>query len=182
MKPALTAAPSRAHRSLALSPGESDAAAVASNADDACWLARREDLVPFDDATGPASPADHGTWALAEALFVTESGLPPASRLAWMCADLRDFMTQAGSRARWTFRLALWFTSWCAPLFVGRMPPLARLPVHDRVEALERFERGGLAQTAAVLALKAVLCILYYEHPDAAASIDFDASCKGPPA
>jgi len=31
-----------------------------------------------------------------------------------------------------------------------------------------------------VLALKSILSLLYFEHPDAAREIGFDAACKGP--
>lgn len=143
------------------------------------WCASRDELAPYEGVTAPATFVDRMVWSLAEALFSTDEGSPPAARLAWLCADVRDFLRGSGPRARWIFLLALFFTSGVSPLRIGKLRPLARLSVHDRIEALERFENGSLLQSAAILALKATLCIVYFEHPDAARQIDFDGLCKG---
>jgi hypothetical protein len=150
---------------------------AAAPGDHGHWLASRASLEPYRDATLPTRAVLRDAWLVAEALFTTTEGPPPPARLGWLCAELADFLGRIGPRARWTFRLALWFVAWSAPLALGRLPPLARLSQADRFRALERMERGGMAQTAAILAVKAVLCILYYEHPDAAAEIDFDGCC-----
>ena len=47
---------------------------------------------------------------------------------------------------------------------------------------LERFEKSGFAP--ALLAVKALLSVHYYEHPDAAREVGFDGACmitSGPP-
>ncbi|MCA9515530.1 MAG: hypothetical protein KC635_11345, partial [Myxococcales bacterium] len=64
-----------------------------------------------------------------------------------------------------------------APWLAGRLGPLERLPVSERVAALERLERSPLGLS--VFALKATLAILYFEHPDAAAEIGFDGRGLG---
>ena len=143
------------------------------------WFASREELAKHAGVTTPVTFFDRMLWAVAEAMFSTEQGPPPAARLAWLCADMRDFLERSGPRARWIFWGALFFTSWISPLLIGRFPPLARLSVADRAAALERFEDGMVLQAASILALKATMCILYFEHPDAAEEIGFDGLCKG---
>lgn len=115
------------------------------------------------------------TLALAEALFADEQGPPPAERLAWLCDDLSHFMAHAGVRARGLFALCLFAISWGAPWMVWRLGPLAALDLNTRSRALSRFESGPLA--LALYAAKAMLCIVYYEHPDAAALTGYDGLC-----
>ncbi len=100
----------------------------------------------------------------AEALFAGPQGPPPSERLDWLMAELEDFTAQAGAQARLLLRGGLMAASWLAPPLVGKVPPLARLSISDRCHALEKLERtpAGLP----LLAVKAMLCILYYEHPD----------------
>jgi hypothetical protein len=143
------------------------------------WFVSRDVLARYEGITAPDNFFDRMLWSVAEAIFTTEEGPPPASRLAWLCADMRDFLVKSGPQARWIFTLALFAVSWVWPLTIGRFPSLARLSVKDRGDALERFEGGNMAQAASILALKATLCIVYFEHPDAARGIGFDGECKG---
>jgi hypothetical protein len=103
--------------------------------------------------------------AVAEAMFAGEDGPPPASRVEWLCRDFDDFVERAGPRSELIMTGALFAASWLAPLAIGRRPPLARLSLGDRCRALEQLEKtpAGLP----LLALKAILCTIYYEHPDA---------------
>lgn len=114
--------------------------------------------------------------ALAEALFLRPSGPPSPEVLDWLERDLDDFFGHVTLRARLLFRACLATVVWLAPLVILRLPPLSRLPVAERVRALTRFERTPLA--LAFLGAKALLSIVYYEHPDAAASIGWDQACK----
>jgi hypothetical protein len=115
--------------------------------------------------------------AVAEAVFSTDAGPPPADRIDWLCTELDDFLSKSGARTRFVIRLALSTVSLSAPLLAGRIPPLRRLSLGERVRALTLLERSPLG--APVLAVKALLCVLYYEHPDAAREIGFDAECLG---
>jgi hypothetical protein len=107
--------------------------------------------------------------AFAEALFAGPSGPPPDERLRWLVDDLSDFLAQSGPRSWAVIAGGLEVATWLAPPLVGKLPPLARLSVEDRCRALERLEHtpAGLP----LLAVKAILCILYYEHPDVLAEI-----------
>jgi hypothetical protein len=118
------------------------------------------------------------TRALAEALFSSPEGPPPAGRIEWLVFEVDGYLRQAGPRARLAYRLCLLAVSALAPLTELWPPPLRRLPVARRIEALERFERSPLG--LAVFGAKAVLCIHYYEHPDAARTIGHDGACLTP--
>ena len=113
--------------------------------------------------------------AVAEALFARDQGPPPAERLDWLCRDFEDFLEHAGPRSEAVLSASLAVATWLAPLTIRRRPPLSRLSLHDRCEALEATEdtMAGLA----ILAVKAILSILYYEHPDSQAEIGVDSSC-----
>lgn len=101
----------------------------------------------------------------AEALFAGAGGAPPRDRIDWLMRELEDFVEQAGPRVRLILVGGLLTASWAAPPLAGKAPPLARLSLADRVRALDALEHtpAGLP----LLAVKAILCILYYEHPDA---------------
>jgi hypothetical protein len=103
--------------------------------------------------------------AFAEALFSGPSGPPPAERLDWLMSDAEDFVAEAGPRVLAIFAGGLAAASLLAPPLVGRLGPLWRLSLEDRCRALERMEATPLGLP--LLAVKAMLCILYYEHPDA---------------
>lgn len=120
------------------------------------------------------------THAFAETLFTTVDGPPPQERLDWLVDDLDDFFTQAGTRARFAYRLCLWAVSVFAPLMILRLPPFRRLSREKRTHALERMERSFLG--LAVFGAKAVVCLVYYEHPDAGRFIGYDGSCLLPTA
>lgn len=115
------------------------------------------------------------TRALAEALFTSDDGPPPAERIDWLVDDLDDLLGRAGLRARLLYTACLFAISVLAPLYLGKLPSLRALSQDDRVRALEHMERGSLG--LAVFGAKAVLCILYYEHPDAARGLGFDGAC-----
>jgi hypothetical protein len=115
--------------------------------------------------------------AIAEAMFAGESGPPPHDRLDWLCADFEDFLEQAGPRPKLILGGAVFLATWVAPLSIGRRPPLGRLDIADRCRALHKTEatKAGLP----ILAVKAMLSIMYYEHPDAQADIGVDTICMG---
>lgn len=113
--------------------------------------------------------------AVAEALYTTREGPPPTERLDWLVDDLDHFVAQAGPRAGRVFGLCLLAISVLAPLLALRCVPFRWLSLDTRTRALERMERSPFA--LALFGAKALLSIVYYEHPDAAASIGFDGTC-----
>lgn len=102
--------------------------------------------------------------AFADTLFSTDQAPVPAARLDWLMDELRDFVHHAGPRTEVLLRGGLFVAEWAAPLTAKKLPPMSRLTRSDRQHALEALERtpAGLP----ILAVKAILCILYYEHPE----------------
>lgn len=115
--------------------------------------------------------------AVAEAVFSRDGRPPPADRLAWVDREMEDFLARAGARSRAVFGFTLWLTAILAPLFIGRFRLLHRLPLSERIEALRRLEERF---SEPLLAVKAILCLVYYEHPDAARDVGFDGQCLVP--
>jgi hypothetical protein len=130
--------------------------------------AREADAVPATFATRVA--------AIAEALFATEAGAPDPKRIAWVCADFADFVSRAQGRGRLVMLLSVWFLTWIAPLVVWRFGPLGALPIDKRTEALERIEGSGVGFIA--LAPKAMLCLMWFEHPDTQRETQTEVTCS----
>jgi hypothetical protein len=115
--------------------------------------------------------------AIAEAVF-SRNGAPPASeRLSWIEREMEDFLARAGFRSRLMFSFMVWLTTLIAPLLSGRFTLLYGLPLAERVRAVELLERRF---SEPLLAVKALLCLVYYEHPDAARDVGFDGECLLP--
>jgi hypothetical protein len=113
--------------------------------------------------------------AIAEALFSTDAAPVPADRVAWLMAELDLVLTYAGWRSGGFYKLALFVVTFLAPLLILRPVPLHRLSVSERVRALRRMEHSFAASV--VLAVKAILCLLYYEHPEAARDTGYTPGC-----
>ncbi|MFT5429930.1 MAG: hypothetical protein ACI9OJ_000603 [Myxococcota bacterium] len=135
-----------------------------------------------DQAPDPTIAAPEQWWlksvvALGEVIFSSVDGPPPQDRLHWVCAELEDFFEDASPQSKGVFQLSLLAVRLGAPLLALRPVPLAWMSPERRTIGLERFERTPAG--AALFAVKAILCILYYEHPDAAAEIGFDGAALG---
>ncbi len=115
--------------------------------------------------------------AIAEALFATARAPAAPERLDWLELELEDFLARAGARTRFVLRLAVFAVCVLAPLGVLRFVPLRHLRLADRIHALRRLESSKFS--APLFAVKALLSLLYYEHPDAAREIGFDGECQG---
>lgn len=129
--------------------------------------------------TGAAVPAAvrRGARVVAEALFSPDGEPPDAERLAYIEEDFSDFYARAHGNARMILRLSLFALTWIAPLFVFAPLPLGSLSLRRRALALERLEASPLAPAA--LAVKAMLCILWFEHPTTQRETGTAPSCKG---
>lgn len=112
--------------------------------------------------------------SVAEALFSTSAGAPPAERIAWLRGELKDFMGRGTFTGRTLFTVAALVISLVAPLRVGSLPPFRRMPLGKRVQALALFEASKLSPL--LIAVRAILCLLYYEHPDSVHALGFDAT------
>lgn len=117
------------------------------------------------------------TAAIAEALFSNDDAAPPAERLRWLMDQYADFMSRTTGRSRLMFSAAAWTISVLAPLLNRRWPPFRNLSLLDRIDALRAFEASPLS--AVLIALRAILCIIYYEHPDVARALGLPLTPKG---
>lgn len=110
--------------------------------------------------------------AIAGVLFATHEGPPPEDRLRWLAARVHDHRARVGGRGMLVFRIAVFAAMWIAPLWSFRLPTLSRLPHEARVEVLDRWERSPAGMS--LFAIKAILCIIWFEHPAEAEAIGFD--------
>jgi len=116
--------------------------------------------------------------AIADVLFATAAGPPPPERLAWLCDRIdAAFGNSASVGSRILWRLMLWAVCTVAPLMVFRPWPLRWMNHEVRARALTRVERTPVAM--ALFAVKALLAIQYYEHPESARDAGFDGACLG---
>jgi hypothetical protein len=139
---------------------------------------------PLDDVRArPVAPAPESALrrarAVAQVLFASPSGPPDAERMDWLMADFANFLMTAPGRARWILQLSLFAVSVVAPLLIFRLAPLGLLSVPSRIRALERFEHSVFSP--ALLAVKAILCFMWFEHPRTRAELDLPATCKKGP-
>jgi hypothetical protein len=115
--------------------------------------------------------------AIGAAIFGRGDAEPPPERLEYLGREVDDFLARCGPRARVMLTLMVWLVALAAPLCIGKLGSLATLPQAERVRALDRLERRF---GEPLFAIKAVLCLIYYEHPDAAREIGFDGECLLP--
>lgn len=137
---------------------------------------------PREREAGLSPWAERSLRALTEAIFARRKNAgsdelvpPPADRIEWVCREVEDFLARVTARTRILVLLSLFAVSVLAPLLVRRFGSLSSLSTTDRVHALERLERSMFAP--ALLAVKALASVHYYEHPDAAREVGFDGEC-----
>jgi hypothetical protein len=115
--------------------------------------------------------------AIGSAIFARGDAGPPPERLEYLGREIDDFLRHCGPRARAMLTFLVWLVVLAAPLCIGKLGSLASLSPADRVRALDRLERRF---GEPLFAIKAVICLIYYEHPDAAREIGFDGECLLP--
>lgn len=112
--------------------------------------------------------------ALALGLFDRGAGIPEA-RIAWAIDDLESFLRHAGQKTSALFLITTTLVEWLPILFVRRLSRMSRLSSETRRDYLEAFDRSVIA---IVLVLpKALLSLVYYEHPDALRETGYDGTC-----
>lgn len=115
--------------------------------------------------------------ALAEVMFSTDEGPADPERLRWLSSELADFQDRIGLRSQLLLRSCTLAVDRGAPLLIGKLRPASRLPFADRERALVAYEHGPLSLS--LFALKAILCILWYEHPRSEAEAGYDGEPMG---
>ncbi len=102
--------------------------------------------------------------ALAEALFTPEASAADAARIAWLVDELDDLCAHGGDQPRRVLVASLAAIDAAPPVVLGRLASFRALSIPDRVRLLERLERTGLG--LALLGAKAMLSIVWHEHPE----------------
>lgn len=115
--------------------------------------------------------------AFAEAFFSRDYDAPDPARMDWFLDDLEDFVGRLNPRARGLFHLVMTIPTYVAPLYVKHVGRLADLPLRGRIHALEVLESSSLGLP--LFAAKAMVSLVYYEHPDSAREIGWDQRCMG---
>ncbi len=117
--------------------------------------------------------------AFCDALYSSDDLNPaPQDRMDWLQGELDHLLCRASWRSGGVYKLLLLLICFVAPLHLGRPLPLWRLSVPDRVRALRAMERGPLASV--VLAAKAIICMIYYEHPAVAQECGYTGGSMKP--
>jgi trimethylamine:corrinoid methyltransferase-like protein len=100
---------------------------------------------------------------------------PPKAELDAIETELADFARSAGGWATFLLTACMFAVTLLVPVFARKLRSLSGLTIDERRHALERMEESGVSLP--FLAVKAILCLVHYEHPDAAARIGFDGKC-----
>jgi hypothetical protein len=140
--------------------------------------------VPWTDLDADRAPAPpQARWltraaAVAEALFTVPETAPlEPARLRWLQHQLHLFQQDVGGLGMLIFRTALWAVCALSPWLILRPGSFVRLSLADRVRAMHALEKSPLAMT--LFATKALLCMIWFEHPTSARSIGVGGG--GPP-
>lgn len=94
------------------------------------------------------------------------------ARLRWVGAELRTLMAEVDPMTKLLFRGSLALLTWLGPWLVLRPGPFRRCARPQQLRILHRYERSPIGLT--LLAVKAMLCIVWFEHPHAARDAHFD--------
>lgn len=108
---------------------------------------------------------------LARTLFDTGAGVPEP-RLDWVVAELRDMLAYTGALARFGLRMAVAFLQFAPILLFGRLRRFTSLRTAERTRMMRWLEEGPFA--IAFVPVKLYLCMVYFEHPDAARETGWD--------
>lgn len=108
---------------------------------------------------------------VARALFDGGRGVPE-HRLDWLIADLRDMFRFVGPLTRVALRLGATAIQLLPVVLIGRPRRFTGLSRADRIRFLDRLEHSALAML--FVAVKMFLCMVWFEHPDAAREIGYD--------
>lgn len=113
--------------------------------------------------------------ALAEAMF-EDAATSAKSRLESFVDEVDDFVSHASKGLRFGLLVMLEVIRFAPLLLLWRFATFESLPCPDRVRVLERMESSRFVPLTLVLAAyKAILCLIYFEHPDELAVVGYSA-------
>jgi len=106
---------------------------------------------------------------ISETFFSADTTPVDSQRLEWLVREYCDFMSRAPKKQRFLFRTAITVIAFLAPLFIWKIGPFSTLNFRDRVRALRVFEHRKIGKI--LVPVRAILCLIYYEHPEAARTL-----------
>jgi hypothetical protein len=113
-----------------------------------------------------------------EALFSDAERTVPTDRLDWVDIEINDYLAATSGVTRTVVWFVLSILQFAPPLTGVRLARFTNCSVADRQRCLHRLERSPFFFSTLVAVLtKALLCTIYFEHPDALAETGFDGSC-----
>ena len=114
--------------------------------------------------------------ALAEAMFAHDRE-PEASRLDGFVDEVDSYVSHASRTLRFGLLVMLQVIRFAPLLLLWRFATFESLACPDRVHVLERMERSRFVPLTLVLvAFKAILCLVYFEHPDELADVGYSSA------
>lgn len=110
--------------------------------------------------------------AVLQALF--DPGPQAQASIAPTIAEIRAYLARAGLQTRLAFRAALLAVQFSPLLTLGALRRFVGLDAADRARCLARLERSRLG--LAVVLLKTVLCLHWFDRPEVLARTGYDGS------
>lgn len=112
-------------------------------------------------------------------LFEPGTGAAAEARIAATLGEVRAYLERAGLQTRVAFRAALIAVQWAPLLLLRRLRRFVRLAPAERARCLVRFERSPFG--LALVLLKTVLCLHWFDRPDVLARTGYDGiGLRGP--
>ncbi len=103
-------------------------------------------------------------------------GADEGPRLDALVDDVDSYVSHASRPLRVGLLVMLEVVRFTPLFLLWRFATFASLACADRAEILERMERSRFVPlTLVVAAYKAILCLLYFEHPEALAAVGYSA-------
>ena len=118
----------------------------------------------------PAAGWQRALHAVAEALFESDTGPAQPRRVRWVLDDIDHFLMTVGGKSQLVIRASIEVVGRLGPLAVGSLAPFHTLSLERRRLALRRIERSPAGLT--IFALKTLLSLHWFEHPDTISELD----------
>ncbi|MEE2900687.1 MAG: hypothetical protein VYC39_00060 [Myxococcota bacterium] len=106
---------------------------------------------------------------ISEAFFSADTSPMDSKQLEWLVREYCDFMSRAPTKQRFLFRTAVTVIAFLSPLFIWKLGPFSTLSFNQRIRALRQFEQRKIGRI--LIPVRAILCLIYYEHPEAAKTL-----------
>ena len=116
--------------------------------------------------------------SFAEAILDDGKGTPTPQQLAWFSREMDDFQASSRGISRAALLVLPWLLETAPTLSGTHLLPFSWLSKEQRQRCVMRMEEGWLPQLGLLAFMaKTLVCTVFFEHPDAQASMDVDGRC-----